>query len=156
MIEIENYVKVRVKGPKSELKTYIKWLKQSSEYEFSEGAHKGKSSTAFLLTSKIQEHVFWKFSSSDLKHQLHLYEKRPKETLTYEVNYSVYYGTHKLSEQLEFHLDKGLYPKGIYSELVNVFNPLPDAIAYQCPNLNVSVNWGSYYLEEIYFNEDEM
>ena len=57
MIEIENYVKVRVKGPKSELKTYIKWLKQSSEYEFSEGAHKGKSSTAFLLTSKIQDNM---------------------------------------------------------------------------------------------------
>jgi len=37
-----------------------------------------------------------------------------------------------------------------------LFNPLPDAIAYQCPNLNVGVNWGSYYLEDVYFNEDEM
>ena len=54
MIEIENYVKVKVKGPKSELKTYINWLKQSSEYEFSAGVHKGKSLTAFLLTSMIQ------------------------------------------------------------------------------------------------------
>lgn len=156
MIEIENYVKVKVNGPQSELKTYIQWLKQSSEYQLGEGIFSDESSSAFLLTSMIQEHVFWKFSSSNLKHQIHLFEKQFKDWLTYEVNYSVYYGTHKLSEHIELHLDEKLYPKGIYSELVKVFNPLPDVIAYRCPHLKLEIDWGSYYVEEVYFNEDEM
>lgn len=150
MREIENCVEVKVSGPKEQMNLYIEWLQKSGEYRYSTGIDKDDSDPAFFLTSQVQKHAFWSFSSSNLKYKIRLYQCLNKKVLKYRVNYMVYYGTHRLSDDIEFHLNEKDYDQAIYPGLVHAFNPMPNVIACKCPDLVVTTEWGSYYIERDY------
>ena len=129
MREIENCVEVRVSGPKEQMKVYLDWIQKSGEYRYSMGIDENEGDPVFFLTPDVQSHECWKFSSSNLKHKTRLYQRLNKEVLKYRVNYMVYYGTHHLSDEIEFDLNEKDYDQAIYPELVRAFNPMPEPIA---------------------------
>ena len=112
MREIENCVEVRVSGPKEQMKVYLDWIQKSGEYRYSMGIDENEGNPVFFLTPDVQSHECWKFASSNLKHKTRLYQRLNKEVLKYRVNYMVYYGTHHLSDEIEFDLNEKDYEKG--------------------------------------------
>ena len=154
MREIENCVEVRVSGPKEQMKVYLDWIQKSGEYRYSMGIDENEGNPVFFLTPDVQSHECWKFDSSNLKHKTRLYQRLNKEVLKYRVNYMVYYGTHHLSDEIEFDLNEKDYDQAIYPELVRAFNPMPETIACKCPDLVVNVEWGSYYIEKDFQLDD--
>ena len=118
------------------------------------GVEENEGDPVFFLTPDVQSHECWKFSSSNLKHKTRLYQRLNKEVLKYRVNYMVYYGTHHLSDEIEFDLNEKDYDQAIYPELVRAFNPMPETIACKCPDLVVNVEWGSYYIEKDFQLDD--
>ncbi len=154
MREIENCVEVRVSGPQDQMKIYLDWIQKSGEYRYSTGVEESDTHSLFFLTPSIQEHQFWRFSSSNLKRKIRLYQRLNKNVLKYRVNYIVYYGTHHITDDIEFHLDEKNYEQAILPELVRAFNPRPAAIANLCPDLVITTNWGSYYIEKDYQRDE--
>ena len=53
MCEVENNVRVSVKGPKEEIETYIQWLKCTQEYQLKSGF--GKNIPASKLSLTLQK-----------------------------------------------------------------------------------------------------
>lgn len=156
MREIENCVEVRVSGPQDQMKIYVDWIQKSGEYCCSMGVKEADTHPLFFLTSSIQEHQFWSFSSSNLKRKIRLYQRLNKDVLKYRVNYIVYYGTHHITDDIEFHLDEKKYEQAIFPELVRAFNPRPASIANLCSDLVITTNWGSYYLQREEFDGVEI
>lgn len=147
MREIENCVEVRISGPKDQMKYYLDWIQQSGEYRYSTGVSEYDEDPDFYLTTPIKEHQFWHFSSSNLKHKVRLFQRLKKDVFKYRVNYMIYYGTHHLSDKGEFHLNENDSEQAIFPELVRAFNAMPECIAKLCPDLKVTTNWDSYYIE---------
>ncbi|MEO3112541.1 hypothetical protein [Turicibacter sanguinis] len=50
MCEVENNVRVSVKGPKEEIETYIQWLKCTQEYQLKSGFGKNIPASKLSLT----------------------------------------------------------------------------------------------------------
>ncbi|MFQ7057747.1 MAG: hypothetical protein ACLRQX_03900, partial [Turicibacter sanguinis] len=70
MCEVENNVRVSVKGPKEEIETYIQWLKCTQEYQLKSGFGKNIPASKLSLTDFNLAEDSWQFSSTNLKHQI--------------------------------------------------------------------------------------
>lgn len=147
MREIENCVEVRISGPKDQMKHYLDWIQQSGEYQYATGVNAEVENPNFYLTAPIQDHPFWHFSSSNLKHKVRLFQRFKKEVFKFRVNYMIYYGTHHLSDEVDFHLNEEAYNQAIFPDLVRAFNAMPECIAKLCPDLKATTHWDSYYIE---------
>lgn len=150
MNEVENNVQVRVKGPKEEIETYIGWLKCTEEYRLKSGFNKKIPASRFSLTDFSPLEDTWKFTSTNMRHQIKNFYRWNLDVLTYQVNYIVYYGTSTLANDSTFTIKVENYEEGIFPELVHSFNPIPSMIRLKCPHLNIELKWKSYYLKSKY------
>lgn len=152
MCEVENNVRVSVKGPKEEIETYIHWLKCTEEYHLKSGFKKTIPASKFSLTDFNLAEEAWKFTSTDMRHQIRAFHRWNLKELNYQVNYMVYYGTQTLTNGALSTIKVEDYEHGVFQELVKSFNPIPPMLANKCPNLQIELTWGSYYLEQTYSN----
>ena len=135
MCEVENNVRVSVKGPKEEIETYIQWLKCTQEYQLKSGFGKNIPASKLSLTDFNLAEDSWQFSSTNLKHQIKAFYRWNLKELNYQVNYMVYYGTHPLTNGTLCTNKVEDYQDGIFPELMKAFNPIPAMLACKCPNL---------------------
>ena len=156
-MEIENCVEVKISGPKDQMNHYLEWIKQSAEYRYGTGGHQSKENLDYYLTESVNENSCWKFSSSNLKHKVRLFERGKKEVFKYRVNYLINYSNDELTDEAWFQLNEMDHEQAMFQDLVNHFNPMPTCIAKLCPDLKVSIKWDSYYIEHQYgskYDED--
>ena len=140
VMECEVYVEVMVKGPKNQLETYMNWLAQSKEYG-TRASH--EKTRVYALTSGVKQ-TYWKFSSSNIRNKIKIAKLRQRGSLSFTVNYS-------LQRQLaveDLKTFQSIYESDDYRQLVMSFQPYPLDVKQMCPDLAVSMEWGSYFIED--------
>lgn len=161
MYEVENNVRVSVSGPKKEIEMYIHWLKCTEEYQLKSGFRKNIPASCFSLTDFNAKEDMWKFTSTDMKHQIKAFDRWNLKELNYQVNYMVYYEPLTFSNDNMSSAQESGVDTGVFAELVNAFNPIPPMLAVNCPNLQIEVKWSSFYLnnpfpKDFYGNDQVM
>ena len=139
-MECEVYVDVTIKGPKDQLETYMNWLAQSRECETRVSRDKTR---VYVLTGGAKQ-VYWQFSSSNIRNKIKIARLRQRESLSFTVNYSL----QRQVEVEDLKTFQSIYESENYRQLVANFQPYPSEVKKMCKDLEVTTEWGSYFIED--------